>query len=91
MTIEIAIVLVILVAAIVFFVTEILRVDLIALIIMGLLMLTGILNAEEGISGFSNEATVTIAALYILSEAWFKTGIVNYVGRILTENFERKF
>ena len=54
-------------------------------------MLTGILSPEEGISGFSNEATITIAALFILSEGWFKTGVVNYIGRIFIKIFERKF
>ena len=91
MSFEIVIVLIILVAAVTLFVTETLRVDLVALIVMGILLLTGILSPEEGISGFSNEATITIAALFILSEGWFKTGVVNYIGRIFIKIFERKF
>ena len=91
MSFEIAIVLIIVVTAVILFVTETLRVDLVALSAMGMLLLTGILDPEEGISGFSNEATITIAALYILSEAWFKTGVVNYIGRIFIKIFERKF
>ena len=41
--------------------------------------------------GFSNEATITIAAMYILSQGLFKTGVVNYIGRIFIKIFKRRF
>ncbi|MCI0490367.1 MAG: SLC13 family permease [Blastocatellia bacterium] len=84
MTFEIAIVLVLLVAAIVLFATEKYPVDLVALGIMTLLMLSGIITGQEGISGFSNMATVTVGAMFVLSTGLFKTGAVNYLGTALT-------
>ena len=37
---------------------------LVALVIMATLILCGIITPDEGIAGFSNRATVTIAALF---------------------------
>ena len=79
MTLEIIIVLVILVAAVVLFVTEKLPVDLIALLVMAALLLSRIISPEEGISGFSSTATVTVGAMFVLSAGLFKTA-VNFVG-----------
>jgi di/tricarboxylate transporter len=42
--------------------------DLVAMILMSALMLTRILDVKEGLSGFSNPATVTIAAMFALSK-----------------------
>ena len=66
--------------AVYLFCTETLSVDLVALIVMTTLLLTGIITPEEGIAGFSNTATVTIAAMFILSAGLFRTGAVNYFG-----------
>ena len=74
MTLEIIIVLVILVAAVVLFVTEKLPVDLIALLVMAALLLSRIISPEEGISGFSSTATVTVGAMFVLSAGLFKKG-----------------
>ena len=83
MTLEIAIVLILLVAAIVLFATEKYPIDLVAIGIMTVLMLSGIITGEEGISGFSNTATVTVGAMFILSAGLFKTGAINYLGTAL--------
>jgi di/tricarboxylate transporter len=83
MTFEIALVLLVLVAAVVLFATERLPVDLVALIVMGTLLLSGIITPQEGISGFSNTATVTVGAMFILSAGLFKTGAVAALGRAL--------
>jgi di/tricarboxylate transporter len=85
MTVEIALVVALLVAAIVLFTTEALPVDLVALVIMAVLLLTGIISPREGISGFSNEATVTIAAMFVLSAGLFNTGAVNVIGSWLAK------
>ena len=53
MTVEMWIVLVILVVAIIFFVTEWLRVDVVALSVVVLLMISGVLDASEALAGFS--------------------------------------
>jgi len=91
MTVEIVIVLALLVAAIVLFATERLPIDLVALIIMAILLASGVITPEEGLSGFSNPATITVGAMFILSAGLFKTGAVNSVGILLTELSKRNF
>ena len=46
------------------FAREVLSPDIIALVAMGLLLLTGILSASETLSVFSNAAPITVAALF---------------------------
>ena len=61
------------------------------MIIMAALLLTRIITPEEGISGFSNTATVTVAAMFVLSAALFQTGALNFVGDFLTEALKKNF
>ena len=67
MTYEIAIVLVVIGAAVALFISEKLPVDLVALLAVAALVLTRVLSPEEAVSGFSNQATITIAAMFVLS------------------------
>ena len=84
MTTEMLIVLAILSAAIILFITEWIRVDVVALGVVVALMLTGILTPEEAISGFANPAVLTIAALFIIGGAVLQTGLAGAIGeRIL--------
>ena len=69
---DIILVCLIIVAAMVLFVSERLRVDMVAILIMTALIVIGLfrpgfMTVQEGISGFSNKATITIAAMFILS------------------------
>ena len=73
-------VLVILIAALVAFATERIRIDLVALGVMVLLMVLGIVTPKEGLSGFSNPATVTIAAMFVLSAGLQRTNLPTLVG-----------
>ena len=91
MTLDIGIVVTIMLVAMVLFATEKLRVDLVALIVMATLLGSGILAPEDGISGFSNTATVTVAAMFILSAGLFRTGAVNVVGAHLAVLAEKNF
>lgn len=75
MTPEMWITLAILVAAIVLFVTEKLRVDVVALGVVVSLMLTGVLSTGEALAGFSNSAVLTIASLFIVGGAVLQTGL----------------
>lgn len=88
---EILIVLFILIATIVLFATEVFSVDVVAIIVLSALIVAGIITPEEGVSGFSNSATVTVASMFILSAALFKSGAVaslgNKVARLFTYNF----
>ena len=85
MTPQMWMVLGILVAAILFFVTEWIRVDVVALGVMVSLMATRLLTPSEALSGFSNTAVLTIAALFVMGGAVMQTGLAGTIGRrILT-------
>ncbi len=84
-------VLFLLIIAVCLFCTEKLPVDLVALIVMATLLLTGIITPEEGIAGFSNTATVTVGAMFVLSTGLFRTGAVNVFGLILARIGRRNF
>ncbi len=91
MTFEILVVLAITIGAVFLFATEKLSVDLVAIVVMATLLALGIINADEGISGFSNKATVTVAAMFIISAGLFKTGAVSYLGKITSDIFKRSY
>ncbi|HBQ99562.1 MULTISPECIES: SLC13 family permease [unclassified Roseofilum] len=61
------------------FISEWLPADITALSIAIALMLLGLVTPEEGISGFSNPATVTVMAMFILSSGITKTGVIQVV------------
>ncbi|MGI9343411.1 MAG: SLC13 family permease [Gammaproteobacteria bacterium] len=81
MTLDIAIVLIILAVALVLFVSEVLRMDLVALLVLCALTVTKVVTPNEAISGFSNAAVITVWAMFILSEGLTRTGIANVLGR----------
>ncbi|WP_338742558.1 SLC13 family permease [Haloplanus salilacus] len=77
----------------VLFVTEYLPVDVTAILVMVLLMVFGSdgvvnfthISTAEGVSGFSNPATLTVLAMLILSSGISRTGLVQIVGRRMAE------
>ncbi len=81
MSLEIVMVLVILVAVIFFLVTEWVPLEVLALLVMGVLAITGIVTSKEALAGFSNPAVVTIWAVFILSGGLTRTGIAGILGR----------
>jgi di/tricarboxylate transporter len=81
MTAEIGFVLAILVAAIVLFVTERIRVDVVALMVLVGLALSGLVTPAEALSGFANLAVVTVWAVLILSAGLARTGVAGLIGR----------
>lgn len=85
MTLDMGIALAILVTAIVLFVTEWVRVDIVALGVVVALMLSGLLTTTEALAGFSNPAVLSIAALFVVGGAVLNTGLADVIGRrILT-------
>jgi len=76
---EIVLTLSILVLAFIAFVFEWLPVDLTALSVAIVLMFTGLVTPDEGISGFSNSATITVMAMFILSAGVTRTGLLEIV------------
>ncbi|TLM65585.1 MAG: TRAP transporter large permease subunit [Deltaproteobacteria bacterium] len=79
MTLEIFLVLGLVVSAVILFATERIPVDLTAMILMATMLLSGLITPEEAIGGFSNPATVTVGAMFVLSAGLFRTGAVNVV------------
>jgi di/tricarboxylate transporter len=71
----------ILFAAIFLFITEWVRVDVVALGVMVSLMATQLLTPAEALSGFSNTAVLTIAALFVVGGAVMQTGLAGAIGR----------
>ncbi len=78
---------IIIVLALVLFISEWVRIDVVALLIMGALMVTGILTPSETIQGFSNSATITVLFMFILSAALVKTGVLSHVGAFFARMF----
>ena len=85
MTVEIVVVFLILGLSVVAFVTERMRHDLIGLLVMVSLGLTGILTPDELLHGFGNRAVVTIGAMFVLSAALTRTGTVSALSGRLAE------
>jgi len=73
----------ILVGGMALFASEKLRYDVIALLMLVLLLVLGIVTPVEGLSGFSNEATVVIAAMFALNAGVVGTGGLDPVIRLL--------
>ncbi len=80
MTLQIGLVLAILVVSLMLFVSEKLRMDLIALMVLGTLVLTGLVTPPEAVAGFSNAAVIAVWAMFILSDGLTRTGIANVIG-----------
>lgn len=89
MTAEIATVYGLILLALGLFAYERVRVDATAVLVMTLLMLLGILDPREALSGFSNVATVTVAAMFVLSTGLRLTGALAPVSRMLGRMGER--
>jgi di/tricarboxylate transporter len=83
MTVEIIIVLGILAISILLFITEWVRMDVVALLVLGALAVTGLVSPADALSGFSSPAVVTVWAVLILSGALARTGVASVIGRRL--------
>ena len=73
----------ILVGAMILFLTEWIAPDLVALLVVVALGVSGILTPQEAFSGFSRSAVITIIAIFILAEALRRSGVTEQVGNVL--------
>jgi di/tricarboxylate transporter len=80
---DIILLLIIVAVSFVLFVGGWLRVDLVGLLVLSALALTGLITTEEALAGFSSPAVVTVWALFILSAGLTRTGIAHQLGRPL--------
>ena len=67
------------------FVTDRVRTDIVGLMILAVLGLLRILTPKELLAGFGNQALVTIAAMFVLSAALMRSGLVAALSGKLTE------
>jgi di/tricarboxylate transporter len=68
-------------AAALLLVTERLRPDLTALLVLLTLNLTGVLTPEEAFSGFSQAAVITILSTFILTAGLEQSGVTRWIGQ----------
>jgi di/tricarboxylate transporter len=59
------------------------RADVVALISLLALVLTGILTAGQALTGFSDSTVLLIAALFVVSEGLSRTGVTAWLGNLL--------
>lgn len=83
MPVDIIIVLSILTAAVVLLVTEWLPIEVVALLAMGAVAISGLVSPTDALAGFSNPAVVTVWAVFILSGGLSRTGVANIIGRVV--------
>lgn len=81
MTLEIALTLGLLLAAIALFISNRFPPEVVALIVLSALLLSGLLPVEKGLRGFSNNAVITIAAMFVLSEGLQQTGFIGWIAQ----------
>ena len=74
--------LLVLVGAVALFVTEKLPVDVVAMLVLASLLVLGLVTPTEALSGFSSEATITVAAMFVLSAGLAHTGALASLGRL---------
>lgn len=77
--------------AVFLFITELITIDLVSLLVMVILILTGVISPEQGVDGFSNNATITVVFMFILSATVLKTGSLQYVAHKLSNTFRYNY
>jgi len=83
MNAEIAVVLLILFATVVLLIADKLGPDVVALLAVLALLLTGTLQATEALAGFGNPAVITIASIFLVTAGLTNTGVASWIGRRL--------
>jgi di/tricarboxylate transporter len=74
----------ILVVSIGLFISEYFRVDVVAMLIIVSLAITGLLDVKEAFSGFSSEPAIIVGAVFILSAGLAATGVTDVIGEWVT-------
>jgi len=80
---EITIVLAVLAATIILFAVSKLGPDVVSLLTVLALLLTGTLQVTDALMGFGNPAVVTIASICLVTAGLTKTGVAAWIGRRL--------
>lgn len=91
MTVAAIVTLIIIILAIILYATEWISIDLVSIIVMLLLIITGVISPEQGVSGFSNKATITVAFMFVISAAILKTGALQVFTHKITSLFKKNY
>jgi di/tricarboxylate transporter len=83
LTFEMIMVLAILAGAVTLFVTEVVRIDVAAIIIMVVIGLSGLVGADDLFAGFASNAVISIIAVMILGAGLDRVGIMRRVAAFL--------
>ena len=83
MDVQLVITFSILIVALILFFTDKVPADLVALLVVVALGVSGVLTPQEAFSGFSRSAVITILAIFIIAEALRRSGVTEQVGNIL--------
>lgn len=86
---EVVISLILLVTMIVFFITEIVPIEVTALSTAVLMVILGILPSKEFLNILSNPAPWTIICMFVLSGALVRTGVLDKVGDFISSNTKK--
>lgn len=76
-------VLIILSISIILFISNRIRTDLIAMMALLSLVLTGILDVQEAFAGFANTIVIMIVGLFIIGAGIYRTGLAHLAGNLL--------
>ena len=68
--------------AVVLFVTEKLPIDVVGAGVLSALVLLGLVTPQEGLAGFASSATLTVAAMFVLSAGLRETGVLDRIARL---------
>lgn len=77
--------------ALILFITGWLTVDVVGLLMILTLVLSGVISPEEGVAGFSNNATLTVAFMFVISAAVLKTGALQHFAIRLSKIFQKNY
>ena len=80
---EIALVLGLLVVAIILFATEKLTVDVITLLLLSALVVSGVLSPAEAFAGFSSDIIIILGSIFVIGGALRETGVLDAAGRVV--------
>jgi di/tricarboxylate transporter len=72
-------------ATIVLFVLDRLRLDIVAVISLLALMLTGLVTTQEALAGFADPIVIIIAGLFVVGAGIYYTGVANEMGHLLAK------
>jgi len=73
----------VLVTAVVLFASDRVRLDLVALLVLLSLLLSGIVTVDQALDGFSESAVLMVAGLFVVGDGLVKTGIAHGLGEWL--------